>query len=272
VARSNLAARLITAFLVAPLLIALMFAGPAWGWYLLVVVACGLCAIELFGMTHPGDPVAQACGVLSTVAVSLVVYFFSRDPRVLLTAIFVVPIVGIILPLWRLGSIPTAALRIMTGVAGPLYVGALLTSIALQRRDLGAGYVLLTLTVAWLGDTGGYFFGRFFGKRKLYEAVSPKKTRAGFVGSLVGSAVAALVAHFGYLRSIPLLDALLLAVGAGLLGQLGDLSESLLKRSTGVKDSGWIVPGHGGILDRVDAVLVVAPIVYLYGLWMVAGA
>jgi phosphatidate cytidylyltransferase len=158
----------------------------------------------------------------------------------------------------------------MASAAGPLYIGGLLTTIALLRRDeadVGPHYVLMTLMFAWLGDTGGYFFGRFLGKRKLYEAISPKKTRAGFVGSLVGSAVGALLAHFWYLPSIPLLDALLLAVVGGALGQLGDLVESLLKRSTGIKDSGWIVPGHGGILDRIDALLVVSPIVYLYTLW-----
>ncbi|HMJ10276.1 MAG TPA: phosphatidate cytidylyltransferase, partial [Polyangiaceae bacterium] len=163
-----------------------------------------------------------------------------------------------------------AAARTMAGVAGPLYIGALLCTIALLRRDLGPigpHYVLLTLMFAWLGDTGGYFFGRFLGKTKLYEAVSPKKTRAGFVGSLVGACAGALLAHFWYLPSIPLAHAIPLAIFAGALGQLGDLVESLIKRSTGIKDSGWIVPGHGGILDRIDALLVVSPIVYLYTLW-----
>jgi phosphatidate cytidylyltransferase len=127
--------------------------------------------------------------------------------------------------------------------------------------------VLLALTFAWLGDTGGYFFGRFLGKTKLYEAVSPKKTRAGFVGALVGAMLGAALISLFLLPELELRHALPLAVVSGGLGQLGDLAESLLKRSIGVKDSGNVVPGHGGILDRVDALLVVAPVVYLYVIW-----
>ena len=122
--------------------------------------------------------------------------------------------------------------------------------------------------IAWLGDTGGYFAGRYLGKTKLYEAVSPKKTREGFFGSLGGAVCGSLLAHFWYLPTLPLVHGLLLAVVGGALGQMGDLVESLLKRSTGIKDSGSIVPGHGGLLDRVDALLVVSPIVYLYTAWV----
>jgi phosphatidate cytidylyltransferase len=97
--------------------------------------------------------------------------------------------------------------------------------------------------------------------------VSPKKTVEGFFGSLLGACAGALLAHFWYLPTLPLTHAIPLAVVAGGLGQLGDLVESLIKRSTGIKDSGWIVPGHGGILDRIDALLIVSPLVYLYTLW-----
>ena len=132
--------------------------------------------------------------------------------------------------------------------------------------------VIWTGGSAWLADTGGYFVGRFFGKTKLYEAVSPKKTREGFFGSLLGACVGAVLASLWYLPAIPLAHSLPLAVVAGGLGQLGDLVESLIKRSTGIKDSGWIVPGHGGILDRIDALLVASPLVYLYTLWFGRGA
>jgi phosphatidate cytidylyltransferase len=191
-----------------------------------------------------------------------------------MTVIVALPAFAILVPLLRLGDISTAGLRIMAGVAGPLYVGASLTTLALIRRDLGpAGpaWVVLALTFAWLADTGGYFFGRFLGKTKLYPAVSPKKTRAGFVGALVGAAVGALAAKLWYLPGIDLAQVLPLAILAGAFGQFGDLVESLLKRSTGIKDSGAVIPGHGGVLDRIDALLVVAPIVYLYVLWFSPG-
>jgi phosphatidate cytidylyltransferase len=142
-----------------------------------------------------------------------------------------------------------------------------LTFIALLREEQGPGFALMTIMFAWLADTGGYFAGRFFGRRKLYEAVSPKKTIAGFIGAILAAVIAALVAHFSYLPSLPLEHALPLAIVAGTLGQLGDLGESLLKRSTGVKDSGEIVPGHGGMLDRLDALFVTSAIVYAYTRW-----
>ena len=189
-AASNLKVRLLTAAVVVPPLMWLLFLGPAWGFFVLVLVAAAISADELFRMTHPDDGVARAIGILTTLGVSVSLYLWGSDPRVLLTLLFVVPLLGLMVPLWRLGEIPTAALRTFAGVTGPLYIGGLLTALALLRRDAGAvgpHYVFMCLTFAWLADTGGYFFGRFLGKRKLYEAVSPKKTRAGFVGALLGA-------------------------------------------------------------------------------------
>jgi phosphatidate cytidylyltransferase len=271
VAKSNLAVRLLTVAVVAPALLGTLFFGPPLAWYGIIFGASLVGASELFGMTHPNDRVAQAVGVVMSGGVSLAVYFGSDSPRTLLTLLAAVTIVGALVPLWRLGRIEDAGIRIMAGIAGPLYVGGLVTTLALLRRDQGAfgpPYVLFTLMIAWLGDTGGYFAGRFLGKTKLYEAVSPKKTREGFAGSIVGSVVGCLLAHFWYLPSLPLAHGLALAIVGGAVGQMGDLVESLLKRSTGIKDSGWIVPGHGGILDRIDALLIVSPIIYLYTAWM----
>ena len=176
--------------------------------------------------------------------------------------------------LWRLGDIQTTALRVMAGAFGPLYVGGCLTTLALLRKEQpgldGPGYVVLALGLAWASDTGGYFAGRYLGKRKLYEAVSPKKTIEGSLGGLFFAVLVAVVGHFWFLQSLPLLHAIALGVVGSLLGQLGDLGESLLKRSTGVKDSGAILPGHGGILDRVDALMITSTVVYLYTRWVAA--
>jgi phosphatidate cytidylyltransferase len=120
---------------------------------------------------------------------------------------------------------------------------------------------------AWLADSGGYFAGRYLGKHKLYPLVSPNKTWEGFFGAIGGALCAACLAHFIYLRSIPLSHALTLGLLSGTLGQLGDLAESLMKRSMAVKDSGQLLPGHGGMLDRVDALLVVGPLVWGYTVW-----
>jgi phosphatidate cytidylyltransferase len=265
--KSNLAIRLLTAAVVVPPLLWLLFRGPAWGFFVLVLVATAIAASELFRMTHPGDAPSQVVLVLSTLAASAVTYLLSREPLALLTLIAVVTLLGLLLPLWRLGDMRTAALRTTAGVAGPFYIGCLLITLAMLRRDgeqIGGWLVFMSFTFSWLADTGGYFFGRFLGKTKLYEAVSPKKTRAGFVGALVGASLGAVLASLWYLPQLPLAHALPLGLFAGAAGQLGDLVESLLKRSTGIKDSGGIVPGHGGMLDRIDALIVVAPIVYLY--------
>ena len=270
---SNLGIRLLTAAVVLPPLLLLMFLGPAWGFYILVAVAVAVASRELFQMTHPGDAIAQTIGILLCVGVSAALYFAGDDPRILLSVVLGVPIVGVLVPLWRLGDIPTAALRTMANVAAPFYIGATLAALALIRRDFeyGPRWVFLCLCFSWLADTGGYFFGRFLGKTKLYEAVSPKKTRAGFVGAIIGSTVGGLVAHFFYLPTLSLAAAVGLGVVCGALGQFGDLVESLVKRSTGIKDSGSIVPGHGGMLDRIDALLIVAPLVYLFEMWTANG-
>jgi len=269
VAKSNLAIRLTTAAVAVPLLLGLLFRGPAWGFSLLAAAASAIAALEIFRMTHPRDGFSQTLGALSSAVVTAALSFGSPDPAFVLGALVVVPLVGMLLPLVRLGDIPTAALRVMTGAAAPIYVGAPLGLLSLLRRDGagdGPGLVLLTLMLAWFADTGGYFVGRFFGKTKLYEAVSPKKTREGLFGAVLGSLAGALLAHFTYLPSLGLAAALVLGLVGGPLGQAGDLVESLLKRSLGTKDSGGIIPGHGGILDRIDALLVLAPVVYLYTL------
>lgn len=270
-AASNLALRFASAAVGVPVVLALIYVAPPWGFYLFMLAAGIVGAHEFFSMTHPGDRFSQVVGILVCVAASLAVYFFHDDARVLLTVLVTVPIFGLLFTLVRLGRIETAALRAMGMAFGPLFVTVPLTLLPLMRVAFGAdgsGLVILALGLAWFADTGAYFAGRFLGKRKLYEAVSPKKTVAGAVGGLLSSVVWALLGCLWFLRSLPVAHAVPLALVAGVLGQAGDLGESLLKRSTGVKDSGSILPGHGGILDRVDAVIVTTIVVYLYRVWM----
>lgn len=265
--RSNLVARLLTAAVAAPILLALIFLGPSWGWALFVGAACLVGSIELYGMTHPGDRVSQAVCTALTVGLMAVLWFFGAEPRALLAVLLLLPICAVLLTLLRLGDMQTAAMRLMAVVFGPIWLGGGLGAAILVHRDGGKdgpGFVLLALMLSWLSDTGAYFAGRFLGKHKLYPAVSPKKTIEGAFGGIGGAVAGALLAHFFYLRSLPLGHAIGLAVVAGAVGQAGDLGESLLKRSFGVKDSGGIIPGHGGLLDRVDALLFTAALSYLY--------
>jgi phosphatidate cytidylyltransferase len=269
-AASNLVLRFAVAVVGVPVVLALVYVAPPWALYAFILAAALVGSHELFAMTHPGDRVSQGVGVLVSAAASLAVYFFHGDARVLLTVLVTVPVFGPLFTLVRLGNVETAALRALGMGFGPLFVAVPLTLLPLMRVTLGgagSGSVLLSLGLAWFADTGAYFAGRFLGKHKLYEAVSPKKTVEGAIGGLVASVVWALLGCFWFLPSLPLAHAVPLALVAGVLGQAGDLGESLLKRSTGVKDSGTILPGHGGILDRVDAVIVTTIVVYLYSAW-----
>ncbi len=270
---SNLTLRLATAAVTVPVILTLIFIAPPWAFYLLVLAALLVGVREIFVMTHPNDPMSQVIGVGLGAVASVAVYVGADDPRVLVSVLVAIPVLGPILTLARLGAIETAALRACAMGFGPLYVAVPLTLLTVLRTAhpglLGSGLVLLALGLAWFADTGAYFAGRFLGKHKLYEAVSPKKTIEGALGGLLASVAWALLAVFWFLKgSLPIAHAIPLALVAGALGQAGDLGESLLKRSTGVKDSGAILPGHGGIMDRLDAVIVTSLAVYLYSAWV----
>jgi phosphatidate cytidylyltransferase len=269
---SNLGARLLTAAIGAPLLLLLLFKGSPEAWYFLVLLATGLATFELASMTHADDRVGQGVCAAMGMLVSWVLYHYTGNARALLALVLLLPIAGLLLALWRLRDMQGAGLKAMSSVASPLYVGGLLSCLALLRRDtgeLGPFYVLLALKLSWLADTGGYFAGRFLGRngKKLHPRVSPKKTVVGFWGSLAGAVLGVVIAKLWYLSAAPLGELVVLALVTGSLGQLGDLVESMIKRSTGIKDSGNIVPGHGGLLDRIDALLIVAPLLYLYATW-----
>jgi phosphatidate cytidylyltransferase len=270
-AMSNLAVRLATAAVAVPIILGLLYLAPPWAFFVLVLAAALTGAHELIAMTHPKDRLAQGVGVLLSAATSLALYLGCDDPRWLIAILVVVPITGPLFTLLRLQPIETAALRACTMGFVPLFVVAPLTLLAVLRRqwlDIGSGAVLLALGLGWFTDTGAYFAGRLFGRHKLYEAVSPNKTVEGALGGLVASLAWALLASATYLRgTLPPAHAVPLSVLAGALGQAGDLGESLLKRSVGVKDSGVLVPGHGGVLDRVDALIVTAVVVFLYVQW-----
>ncbi len=270
-AASNLVTRLATAAVAGPLILTLLFLGPAWAWAIFVALATAIGAYELFQMTHPDDRVSQVLGVLLTEGVLATLWFFGGNPKALLAIMLLVPFVSELLTLARLGEMKSAAFRVTGSTFGQIYLGAGMGALALIKKDGGAdgpAFVLLALMLSWLSDTGAYFAGRFLGKHKLYEAVSPKKTVEGAIGGLAGGTLGAVFVVTFFLKSLPMVHAIVLAIVAGGLGQLGDLGESLMKRSVGVKDSGGIVPGHGGILDRVDALLVTGTFCYLYILFV----
>jgi phosphatidate cytidylyltransferase len=165
--------------------------------------------------------------------------------------------------------------RLFYGVIGCLYVGLLFSSFVLLRgmpgriavrpfgvADRGAWLMLFAAMCVWATDTFAYFVGRTIGRTPLAPTLSPAKTVEGAIGGLVGAM--AVGAAFGIWIQLPWQHSLVVGLLAGLVGQIGDLFESALKREIGIKDFGQIMPGHGGLLDRVDSLLFVIPLAYLY--------
>jgi phosphatidate cytidylyltransferase len=264
--------RILTAVVLIPVVLCLVFKAPYWlfvliaaaiaalaGWEFMtlarrtgshpprIAVVVALAALFAGAFEYP-DRIALLLGILS---IALLVYCtFTRSPdRVLADA--------------------TAAVFCL------FYVGATLLALpALREESNGPSVLLFLFCVVWAGDIAALYFGRYFGRRKMAPAISPHKTWAGAVGSMFASvAIACALLYAAYLLETRWNSVILsypdeigywlvLAVIVNIAAQVGDLAESALKRSAGVKDSGTLLPGHGGMLDRIDALLIAAPVLW----------
>jgi phosphatidate cytidylyltransferase len=158
---------------------------------------------------------------------------------------------------------PTIRMPVMLFGIG--YVAFLLSHLLLLRAEpRGLVWVFFLMATVWAGDTFAYFTGTLIGRHKLYEKISPKKTFEGLFGGIAGSIVVALLFRRFLLRDLPLTHTVLLGMVILILGQIGDFGESMIKRSVNVKDSSQLIPGHGGLLDRLDSFLFSAPFLYYY--------
>lgn len=150
-------------------------------------------------------------------------------------------------------------------VLGILYIPFTLGHLLLIRAlENGMFFIFFVMVVTWTADTAAYYVGKGFGRRPLCPRISPKKTIEGFVGGLLVAGVSAVLAKFWFLPTFSMLDCTATAVLLTVIGLAGDLSESIVKRAAAVKDSGGIIPGHGGMLDRLDSLLFTAPAFYYY--------
>jgi phosphatidate cytidylyltransferase len=288
--RSNLAVRFMTAGVAAPVILWMLFFAPAWVWpFFVLVLAQPIAAQELYAMVLRGQKFLIGYGIVSCVAFGLALFSLLASPMV--PGRFPVldsTLAPITLVLWALITLlvslsaPTpnkeAGFRMGWLLGGPLYIGSALAVLAALHSvdDHGGGWVLLSMTLAWFADTAGYFAGRFLGKkvfgdRQFSPDISPNKTWEGAIGAVGGSLIAIVLAHFSYLPTLPLAGGAVVALVAGPVGVCGDLVESLIKRSTGAKDSGWIVPGHGGLIDRIDALMYTATVTFVYARYLLPG-
>jgi phosphatidate cytidylyltransferase len=157
-----------------------------------------------------------------------------------------------------------AASRAAVTLLGMVYIGGLLAFPALLRAmEAGRVYVFYLVLVTWAGDVGAFYVGRTFGRRPLSPSISERKTVEGGVGGLLSSVLVSYLATLWLWRELGTIQSLSLGMGLGVIGQVGDLCESMLKRSFGVKDAGALIPGHGGLLDRLDSLLFTGPALYV---------
>ncbi len=232
------------------------------------VFTCVLAALPILAAGLPESPLAAGSNSSAFVPVTM---YASRADFTLLAlgvAFLAIPIARVLIP----GDIEKAPEKMAASVFAVLYLGFTLSfCIALRAIPNGLYWICLGLACVWMGDTGAYVGGRAFGKHKLHPRVSPGKTWEGSVLGIAtslatGFAVFAIYRRAGWWQgALPGAGhTIAVSILAGALGQVGDLAESLLKRAAGVKDSGNMFPGHGGMLDRIDALLFALPGVYFY--------
>ena len=169
--------------------------------------------------------------------------------------------------IYNLDDLNKAMPKLGVGMLGVVYISCLLSYLVLLRdSDFGNLLVLFLLAVVWITDTSAYYVGKNFGKTKLLPLVSPNKTVEGAIGGLAGGLIASVAFKIFFFSTLTFFDALFLPLILSATSQMGDLFESFVKRWAGVKDMGSLIPGHGGMLDRIDGLLFAAPVLYFYSL------
>ena len=256
------AKRILTGVIAVPLLVAIIYFAPAWVFAIVVLFAALLGLNEFYSMTSPDAPQAIVfVNYLSTAGLfcSLLVkgsFYIAFIPLfiILPLALFVA----------RYRKRPPKMGESGRILMGPFYICLpLMLLVVISGLPRGQWWVFFILAVIFAGDTGSFYVGRSLGKHKL-SRISPGKTWEGTIGGLLSNIAAAGIYGYLFFPSLSVTSIVVLAMAIGIGGQIGDLSESMLKRISKAKDSGTLLPGHGGLLDRIDSLLFAIPMLYLY--------
>lgn len=263
---NSTARRILTAVILLAIFLPAILWAPAWLWQGLIALVVGLAAFEWARLSAFPVLSARLYAALLAVAAWGLPTLLANDWPAFQMGLFILAALFwlVAAPLWMLGRWPGGQplVRAAAGVAILLPTWAALVYL----HERGSGVLVGTLAVVWIADTAAYFAGRQFGRHKLAPAISPGKTWEGVAGALVALAVyAAVVSGFA---GLPLVSLFLVMAGLLYLSVLGDLFESWIKRLAGMKDSGTLLPGHGGVLDRVDALTSTLPMAAGILLWL----
>ena len=264
--------RVLTALILAPLVLALVFLGPKWLIAIAVAAIAMLAGWEFLGLAEHCGAKPSRIAVVVAIAALFAGNFQWPDQTAI---IFGLLSLGLLVYCTFRSPVERMLLDASTCIFGLCYAGLTLIAVPMLREEAnGPSLVVFLLCVVWAGDIAALYSGRRWGQRKLAPTLSPNKTWVGSIGSVAGSLLVtaalfwlgALLAQCNFVK-LSFADEVwwywpLLAVVVNVAAQVGDLAESALKRSAGVKDSGDLLPGHGGMLDRIDALLLAAPVLW----------
>ena len=260
-----LAKRLATALVAIPIILYIVYLGDIYYSFLIGLIALiGMYEyLKMLSVNEPAIVLSYLCGLIALFAA-----IYHRDAEYIIAILgvcFLLSILNLLIRFKKTDLKESASI-----FWGFVYVGGLLGFLLLIRVDFAFEYTVFLFVVVWLSDTFAYFAGRKWGNKKLAPVLSPGKTIAGSVGAFVGTAVLLSLFYIFLGNYFPLGYGLtiLLTVLITFLAQVGDLVESAVKRKLDAKDSGGIVPGHGGVLDRFDSIMFAAPFTYLFLLFL----
>lgn len=251
-----------TALLIIPPIVLLIALGPSLLLTLMVLVTILLGMREFYRLAMPRSGRAERVIGIG-LGLILSILFAYGEANLFSPFFFIILLILCTLFMIISQNLLTSISNLSITFFGIFYIGFLLSHVILIRNQPGGREWLLFLIISvWAGDIIALFSGTLFGKHKLYPKISPNKTYEGLLGAILGSVVLGLLFASLFLSSFDKGVLILVGIGIGILGQLGDFTESLLKRSAQVKDSGSFFPGHGGVLDRIDSFLFAAPFLY----------
>ncbi|WP_268746204.1 phosphatidate cytidylyltransferase [Geoalkalibacter ferrihydriticus] len=247
------------------LLLYIYFANPFF-YRLLILVVAGLALLEFYRMVLPAERKQEQLPAVAG-GVLFVLLTATGNATAILAGMSLLLLFWVGWFLFNFRDLNSVIHHLGLIYLGIFYVGLPLGLLAaLGDVPWGRQWVFFILLLAMASDTAAYFIGVTFGRRKLYPAISPNKSIEGALGGLAGALIGAVAAKYWFFPVLSVWECLLLGLLLGPLAQIGDLAESMLKRSFGVKDSGHLIPGHGGILDRLDSLLLLFPPVYFFAL------